>query len=241
MQSLQKTASLRIFAEAVAIVASILLAFAIDAWWQRRSELELADDLVVSLHADFQASQTHLEQWLSGYRRVFRALMEFRNRLRETETNDALRVSEDLVLAAVSAPTYSPTDATLLSAISSGQIEFIRDPGLRNHLARWSQELDDTREDEELIRQIVVHQLVPALSDEVRLGYAFENHRVVGWFLGNLETDPGDTLPMSHTSRLEGAVAEKAFYTAFVVDGLEDLQETQAQILRLLESRMHDD
>ena len=46
-----------------------LLAFAIDAWWQRRAELEQANALVVSLFADFQASQAHLEIWLVGNRR----------------------------------------------------------------------------------------------------------------------------------------------------------------------------
>ena len=60
MQKAQQVPWLRIITEGVAIVASILLAFAIDAWWQRRAELEQANALVVSLYADFEASQAHL-------------------------------------------------------------------------------------------------------------------------------------------------------------------------------------
>ncbi len=51
---------LRIIAEGTAIVVSILLAFAIDAWWLRQKELDQADALIASLHADFESSQTHL-------------------------------------------------------------------------------------------------------------------------------------------------------------------------------------
>ena len=56
----------RLTLEAFAIVASILLAFAIDAWWQQRIELRQSDALIVSLRADFETSQVHLAEWLAG-------------------------------------------------------------------------------------------------------------------------------------------------------------------------------
>ncbi|MCH8335186.1 MAG: hypothetical protein IIC61_04755 [Proteobacteria bacterium] len=61
MNNSQPVPWLRIITEGAAIAASILLAFAIDAWWQRRPELEQANALVASLYADFQASLAHLE------------------------------------------------------------------------------------------------------------------------------------------------------------------------------------
>ena len=39
-------------------------------------------------------------------------------------------------------------------------------------------------------------------------------------------------------SRLEGAVAERLFYTNFVVIGLSDIRKTQAAILRELEAQL---
>lgn len=229
-----------VVAEGVAIVASILLAFAIDAWWQRRAQLEQTADLVASLHADFTASQMHLEQWLSGYMRTLKALTEFRNKLRDTSIGNELLVSEELIVAAIGAPTYSPIDAILESAISSGQIEHIEDVELRNQLSLWRQQLDDTQEDEILIREVVVHHLVPTLSDQVRLGFAFEFDTIVGWFLGNVELKSSDSISVTSSSRLEAAIAEKVFYTTFVVGGLEELEQTQAGILRLLEDRARD-
>ncbi|MDX1570405.1 MAG: hypothetical protein R3200_07960 [Xanthomonadales bacterium] len=67
---------LRILAEGTTIVVSILLAFAIDAWWQGRAERHRADALLT----DFQATQVHAEQWLVGNQRVLEALTAFAKR-----------------------------------------------------------------------------------------------------------------------------------------------------------------
>lgn len=232
---MQKILWPRIIAEATAIVASILLAFAIDAWWQRQNEADLADTLKAGLRDDFEASQAHIAQWLSGNQRMFRALTAFRDRLAATPTDGEISVPIEWVMAAVGAPTYSPTESTLQTAISSGQIELIGDIDLRDQLAKWQQQLDDTREDELLIRQIVVHQLVPEIAAQTRLARAFEFDLIVPWFVGDITLDPDEKLELRATTRLEGVIAERLFYTTFVVGGLGDIQETQAQILRLLE------
>jgi hypothetical protein len=217
---------------------SILLAFAIDAWWQRQSELEQADALIASLHADFTSSQSHIERWLVGNTKTLNALTEFRDHLAGTAIDGELVVSMEWVVAAIGAPTYSPTDATLQAAISSGQIELIEDVELRTRLALWRQQLDDTQEDELLIREVVVHHLVPALSQQIRLSRAFDFDTIVGWFLNQRTPDANDELRLRASTMLEGALAERIFYTTFVVQGLADIQKTQTEILRLLEKDM---
>ena len=112
----------------------------------------------------------------------------------------------------------------------------VANTALRENLARWRQELDDTREDELTIRDVVVNQLVPVLSESVRLGRAFDNDIIVDWFLDRLDAPLDASYPLRVTSRLEGAIAERAFYTQFVVAGLADLQETQARIIALIEA-----
>ena len=51
----------RLFAEAAAIVGSILLAFAIDAWWENRSERETEQWLMERLRADFREIRSALD------------------------------------------------------------------------------------------------------------------------------------------------------------------------------------
>jgi hypothetical protein len=234
MQKAQPVPWLRIITEGVAIVASILLAFAIDAWWQRRAELEQANALVVSLYADFEASQAHLERWLAGTRRIHGATTELLDHINSAERGEEISVPIELIIGAIGAPTYSPTDSTLDAAVSSGHIELIEDSEIRSILALWRQQLADTSEDELLIREIVVHHLVPELSEQVRLAEAFEFKRLTDWFLYKSDVTQEELIQLRATSKLEGALAERVFYTTFVVGGLADIHETQAEILRLL-------
>jgi hypothetical protein len=221
-------------AEGAAIVISILLAFAIDAWWDKRAERNQEAALLASLHADFQASQAHLENWLEGNRFVERTTTEFLEQIRTAGRNEPISVLGEHVVGAISTPTYSPTDSTLRAAISSGQIELIRSEDLRKELAVWSQLLDDTSEDELLIREIIVHRLVPVLSRQVRLGYLLEFGPVVDLFLRKPNPIARQPVELRADPELEAALAERLFHTGFVVQGLADLYASQARILELL-------
>lgn len=52
----------RIFVEAIVIVGSILLAFAIDAWWENRQEVAARSALIDLLIDDFEVTQMRLHQ-----------------------------------------------------------------------------------------------------------------------------------------------------------------------------------
>lgn len=224
--------------EGVAIVLSILLAFAIDAWWQRRAELRQAHDLIVSLQADFQASQVQLERWLAGTGRINHATTELLQNIGAAERGEEISVPFELIVGAIGAPTYSPVDSTLEAAISSGQIDPIEDSEIRSTLAIWRQQLDDTSEDEILIREIVVHQLVPEFSEHVRLAEAFDFRTQADWFFGQSDLTLHQPVQLRATTKLEAALTERVFYSTFVVGGLGDIYETQAEILRLLDERL---
>lgn len=224
--------------EGTAIVVSILLAFAIDAWWEERAERRQESELLAGLHADFYASQAHLEEWLAGNRVVQRTATELLERVRTAQRDELITVSGDLIVGAISTPTYSPTDSTLQAAISSGQIELIRSDGLRKELAVWGQLLGDTSEDEVLIREIVVHRLVPVISRQVRLGYLLDFGPTVDLFLGKANPAGQIMIELRADPELEAAVAERLFHTGFVVQGLADLYQSQARILELLERQL---
>ena len=60
MQALRNLNWLRIITESVAIVASILLAFAIDASWEKRQEDEIRANLIVTIVRDFTVTRENL-------------------------------------------------------------------------------------------------------------------------------------------------------------------------------------
>ena len=223
----------RLLAEAVAIVAGILMAFAIDAWWQDRNEQQQAVVLAHQLRADFEASQAHLTDWRRGSRGIHRRTGELLALVRSAEVGETISVPGSLIVAAIGAPTYSPTDSAMQIASATGRLGFLNDDALHNALARWRQLLADTSEDEILIRQIVVSHLVPALAAEVRLGQAFEFDNITGLFAGQ-PLDEIEPITITVTTELEAALAERYFYSTFVVDGLSEIFDTQASIIEIL-------
>jgi hypothetical protein len=225
----------RILAEGTIIIVSILLAFWIDAWWQERIERKESEALIRGLLSDFTASQLHLQEWVAGNKRVLRAADEFLLEIRKTPVGEEMAVRPEWLVAAVAAPTFDPTDTSLRTAIATGQIELITDQELRDVLAVWRQQLEDTQEDELLIRGIVVNQLVPILSRQVRLGQALEFDQMISWFTGGEPVDSSGNSRIQVTGEIEGALAERVFYTNFVVEGLSAIYETQGLVLEHLE------
>ncbi len=226
--------------EAAAIVGSILLAFAIDAWWEGESERALEQRLLLGLLDDFEASQEMADFYLQGYRRVQGGLQDFVGEIRSAPTGSSITLRNDWIAAAIGGPTYSPVEATLHAAIASGDIGLIRDANLRHALVQWRQVLADTSEDELLIRQIVLQQVMPALGADVRLAAYLDNAKMVAFFGGG---DPDwDAQPQSiqNTPALEAAIAHRLFYNGFAVSGMEEIERLQGELLRMIRANLDD-
>lgn len=69
----------RLFAEGVAIVLSILLAFAIDAWWEDRNDQQAAQVLLHRLKADFTEIRTALRLTEADHRETSAACIALMN------------------------------------------------------------------------------------------------------------------------------------------------------------------
>ena len=125
--------------------------------------------------------------------------------------------------------------AEIIAAVAEHRPDYI---GLSGLLVKSAQQMVVTAEDELLIREIVVHQLVPELAEEVRLAAAFDFNTLVDWFLDQSDQDLDESVQLRATSRLEAALAERVFYSTFVAGGLAEIYATQAEILRLLGERL---
>lgn len=226
----------RIAAESVAIIASILLAFAIDAWWEERGERKLETALLADLQSDFRASQAHLEAWLAGNRRTLEDNTLFVDRVRASQPDGRFNAELGWVVSVIGVPTYDPTDATFRAALASGRLELLSDYRLRSALATWRQVLEDTREDEEMVRKLVVEKVNPALARQMRLGEAFEFDLLTGRFGGADVPEPGRIVSLQASRDLEAALAERLFHQTFVVSGLQELRLRQAEVLQLLQA-----
>jgi len=132
-----------IIVEAVAIVVSILLAFAIDAWWAEKKEHDVEHVALLALRSDFVASREQMSKVLLSLRssRTDFALFQSVTIAELVEMDsDAIR---SFLTALVKNHTFDPVTATLDALISDGRLGLISDPQLLTQLSNWRRRLDN--------------------------------------------------------------------------------------------------
>ena len=129
--------------EAVAVVVSILLAFAIDAWWTEKKESDVEYAALRALRSDFAASQDQLAAVLrsleSGRSSFARFQLATPAELTEIDP-DAIR---QILTGLVKNHTFDPATATLDALANDGRLGLISDPQLLRHLSKWRRDLDN--------------------------------------------------------------------------------------------------
>jgi hypothetical protein len=156
---------IRIFAEAVVVVGSILLAFAIDAWWDYRGELRQEDEIVQALEAEFTLNREKLEQDIEGVREYTaaaqRLLRAARSNAVEAQGVDSLGTD---LWQSLSWRTANLSTANLDVIVSTGRLDLIRDAQLRSALAGWKARLEDMAEEEEYEWREIVERYRPYMG-----------------------------------------------------------------------------
>jgi hypothetical protein len=233
----------RLLAESVAVVLSILLAFAIDAWWDGRQEAGREQDLLAGLRTDFESSRPGLERRLILAQRMAEGNASLLDRIQDRGTAREVVVPDSLVLAILGGPTYEPATNTLDAALASGEIELLETAELRTELANWRRLLSDTREDELEVRRVTNEQLVPELARTMDLEPYFD--RVLAWSGGDplgagrrIESGSGGasltSISLTVTTELIGALALRRFYVEFAAADLAELLASLEKVLDLI-------
>jgi len=129
--------------EAVAIVLSILLAFAIDAWWSDKKESDIEYAALHALRSDFAASREQLSEVLQSLEAGRSSFARFQSATPAELTEidpDAIR---RILTGLVKNHTFDPVTATLDALANDGRLGLISDPQLLGHLSKWRRDLDN--------------------------------------------------------------------------------------------------
>ena len=211
----------RISAEAVAIVGSILLAFAIDAWWDEQKDRELEQQLLASLIVEFEGTAVEFDaQWARHEQRLAAA-----TQLAELNEESARQLGTEnlkhLWLQAYTISRSDPPEGALTSAIAAGSISLIRNEELKSRLTGWKNQLADLRHTEFDMAYYMTNIMVPEMSSRVLLP------------LGSATStsDFGDALLAIPTKNHMNVIA---FVTGIAQDENEQMQEEVAKIRELL-------
>ena len=142
----------RLLAEAAAIVASILLAFGIDAWWQERSEKIRTEQLLSALETEWSSELKLIDDKLIEYERATDAI---RMALDAHVMDRSSRKPADdrAMMEAIRWTTYKPS-LVAHAMIQSYGLDHVDNPRLRLAIAAWPAVLAEVEPE-----QVALHDL----------------------------------------------------------------------------------
>ncbi len=154
MTETQKISWKRLAVEAAAIVASILLAFAIDAWWENRQDR--ADELLIlrALKAEFQENAQVLPLFIRSHSNAAASAAALIEGLRKVDQKSLAVVRDSDVLFVTTHSSFDPSSGAFDAMLQSGTLRFVQNPAVRETLASWPGTVEEATENEYQLRTI---------------------------------------------------------------------------------------
>ena len=216
----------RVFIEATAIVASILVAFTIDAWWQERTDRIVEVSYLQALQDDLRRSLEFLNEDEAVQQRQVEYLKSLLSTNSDTRYSDELRRWIDDGLFDVG--TYQPQISALRDLESSGQTKIIRNPDIRRALASARQRIDSLESTQRDFQQSQQSLIDPFLVDNLNLSHLMLDRSA------NHETD----LSVLGSSDFQSRVAFKISLRGIVSESQSAVRESFEQALELIETEL---
>jgi hypothetical protein len=218
--------------EALLIVGSILLAFAIDAAWEGREERERERILLEALRSDLESNTEELSFGRRQHELYRAAAVEFLELATPGASSQEVSVPDSTLIRLVSWYTYDPALGSLNSAIASGQLYLIRDDRLRVALAGWVNSVEDLKELEVVDRghaqrfADIAFEFVPFRSATFRMG--------MRGTLSRESTARSNDAGLLTSLRAENVAVNRVAEIGFILNDIDRLEQQLASILDLL-------
>lgn len=168
----------QIAVEGVAIIASILLAFWIDAWWDDRQNRNEEQQVLHGLQEEFTSIRGVLKRDLTDHLQNLQSLERFLIAIGNSPL-DVPGTAVDAVLMEMLNPgTTDLGNGALNALLSSGRVEMLTNRNLRASLAAWEGVMDEVRDDQSNNSRMVYEQFIPYI---VRNGISV-NAAMSNWY-----------------------------------------------------------
>jgi len=150
--------------EGIVIVASILVAFALDASWANYQESRVEQRILGELKEEFESAKARIEISIAELEAVIEASLELANSLGIEKIALSPDTAEDLAFRILGFNTLEVPTSVVDSIVASGQVRLISNNELREKLAEWPAYISDVRENHEWHRLETDEYLIPYLA-----------------------------------------------------------------------------
>jgi len=217
----------RLVVEAAAIIASILLALAIDAWWEHRGERIDEYEALVSLEQDFKAASEHLAYQLlvrDSALIAAQSILSMTGPRADPNQVDSLAV---LIPPVLRLGSFNPPLGTLDALLGSGELRLIQNHELRAALASFPSALAGQRNTEQFAGNTVFGMFLPFLNRHLPM-------QEFGLRRQGTSEFRGDPTAVLMSLEFENLVQNRLMNTQFLIDGLTSLEGRIDSILTML-------
>ncbi len=165
MTDAQKVPWKRISIEAAAIVGSILLAFAIDAWWQERGEREDLHQYLSAFEQELIESRKDIELALELSTGVLKKTDEVFLVLSDSERNSLPSEFAETIGSIYKIHSPNLNTGAYEDMVSSGNMRLIGNRTLSDHIKQYMQSVSSVRSVNEVLWDTYYNLQVPYLKD----------------------------------------------------------------------------
>jgi hypothetical protein len=234
MSDTQKIPWLRLSVEAVAIVGSILLAFAIDAWWDSRSDQKQERALLIALSADFAATEQEFAEVKTNHDLVTRAGNQLITYGEAGTVPESEQADYDILVSAhFSRFIFDPPMGTVESVLSSGRFHLLTNERLVAELTQWSAIVAELRFSEIDARNHFNERIFPFLAsrfDVEDLDKVFPQFVDFPW-----EQGPTGAYKLASDQEFQNIVYMHWVHSMNIVAELEVVERSLERIQKLIE------
>ena len=236
----------KLIIESLVIVTSILLAFAIDAWWDGRQELREERIILEQLHDEFIQNQQSLRISEDTHRQQRDSIANMLRLIAQRGDPPGSYDLPEIFFAAgrnggLGYHTWEPSRGVIDSLIASGRIGLIRDDSLRIELSAWIEEIAQQRIDEDTDGEmrLSVREIINRFVPMVNLSY---NQQLES--ISSPSPFEADYQGLLNSIELENVLLERVRKKNQIIEGDEDgigeLLKRSDLIIGLIEAQLAD-
>ena len=154
--------------EGAVVVASILIAFALDAWWDdRQIQQETAEDLAI-VQFELAENIRLVQVTMEIMNQVVAANNTLIAKLMAQPDSELVEIEDTTIFWGIfSNPTLDPSLGGTDAWIAAGRLGGLGSPILRQRLASVRGKVGDVVEEQHIAREIAVHEIYPLIKDQV--------------------------------------------------------------------------
>jgi hypothetical protein len=231
----------RLAAEASAIVISILLAFAIDAWWDDRGNREAEQLLLQRLRSDFLELQADIRFVEQEHQDASSACITLLNIPYGEAVPESPEIDHMVAIVFLTARTFNPGSGAVDAFLGGAGARLVQNQRLADRILAWPGLVEELQEEEISLQKGVVERWIPFLASRVSLGpYLATYPDLIAEFLPEQAAAPVPRTPLIVDQEFVNQVLDRFKFQRIALRDIAPLREAVDEILALLDSDIRD-